>query len=211
MAILKGGINGPFSGKVGSVVGYELNGQAIIRGLPNVIKRPPSPLALINRNRMKAVSKFLSPIVPIINFGYKKIAPPGSRIGTFQAAQSYLFKQAIDYDQDTVPYINPEKALIFRGDLDMPIVTSLNRHQGKLTITWEAEPYQYDRHYNVLLMAYDIENEASLYEGGATMSAGQLEWELPEHFEKINQLHVYMGLHDLFTGEMSDSVYAGCV
>ncbi|MNL13348.1 hypothetical protein D3C87_1342520 [compost metagenome] len=38
MAILKAGINGPFSGKVGSVVGYELNGQTVIRSLPAIVK-----------------------------------------------------------------------------------------------------------------------------------------------------------------------------
>ncbi len=34
MAVLKNGANGGFSGKVGSIVGYELNGQDVIRGLP---------------------------------------------------------------------------------------------------------------------------------------------------------------------------------
>jgi len=33
MAILKNGANGGFSGKVGSIVGYELSGQDVIRGL----------------------------------------------------------------------------------------------------------------------------------------------------------------------------------
>ena len=211
MAILKGGINGPFSGKVGSVVGYELNGQAIIRSLPRYVKRKPTELTIINRNRMKAVSKFLSPIGEIIKLGYKNIAPPGSRIGAFQAAQSYFFKNAIDYDEDTVPYINPEKALIFRGNLDLPIVTSLHREQCKLTITWERHQHQYDGHYKLLLLAYDIENEASLYEGAATMNDGQLEWQLPNQYHKIEQLHIYFGVLNIFTGEMSNSVYAGCV
>ncbi|MDR2283963.1 MAG: DUF6266 family protein [Sphingobacterium sp.] len=210
MAILKGGINGPFSGKVGSIVGYELNGQAIIRGLPNNVKRKPSPLALINRNRMKAVSKFLAPINEIIKLGYKNLAPPESRIGAFQKAQSHIFKTALDYTEDTIPYVNPEKALIFRGDLQIPIITSLNRNKDNLTIAWESQRYQ-DKHYNILLLAYDIENEASIYSGGATINNGQLEWQLPKHFKEIEQLHIYMGVLDVFTGAMSDSVYAGCV
>jgi len=36
MAIAKNGIIGTFSGKVGPVVGYELNGQPVMRGI-NVI------------------------------------------------------------------------------------------------------------------------------------------------------------------------------
>lgn len=210
MAILKGGINGPFSGKVGSIVGYELNGQAIIRGLPRYIKRKPSPLTVINRNRMKAVSQFLRPIKEIIKLGYKNIAPPGSRVGAFQAAQSHIFKTALDYNEDTIPYVNPEKVLVFRGDLQIPIVTSLSRNNNNLTITWEAQRYQ-DKHYNILLLAYDIENEASIYNGGATINNGQLEWQLPDYYAKIQQLHIYIAVIDIFTGKTSDSGYAGCV
>lgn len=210
MAILKEGINGPFSGKVGSVVGYELNGQAIIRGLPNYVKRKPSPLALVNRNRMKAVSKFLSPIKEIIKLGYKNIAPPGSRVGAFQAAQSHVFQTALDYTEDNIPYVNPEKALLSRGELLTPIVLSLSRDQDKLTIAWEPQPYR-GKSYNLLLLAYDIENEASLYEGGATIHSGELEWQLPDYYAKIQQLHIYIAVIDIFTGKTSDSGYAGCV
>ncbi len=210
MAILKGGINGPFSGKVGSIVGYELNGQAIIRGLPRYIKRKPSPLTVINRNRMKAVSQFLRPIKEIIKLGYKNIAPPGSRIGAFQAAQSHIFKTALDYTEDTVPYVNPEKVLIFRGDLSAPFVVSAKRDKSKLIIVWDSQSYKH-MHYNMLLLVYDLEQEWTLYQGEARNNNAQLEWDLPAHFQKIKQLHIYMGVLDVFTGAMSDSVYAGCV
>lgn len=210
MAILKDGINGPFSGKIGSIVGYELNGQTIIRGLPRAIKRPPSALTIINRNRMKAVSKFLKPIKQVIKLGYKNLVVPGGRVGAFQTAQSYIFKTALDYDEATIPYVNPEKALIFRGDLPSPVVDSTTRDGFKLTIKWNAQRYA-DNHLNLLILAYHLENEWSFYDGGVTANNGQLGWELPNHFAKLDQIHIYVGFLDIFSGEMSDSVYAGCV
>lgn len=210
MAILKDGINGPFSGKVGSIVGYELNGQAIIRGLPRYIKRKPSPLTVINRNRMKAVSKFLKPIKDVIKLGYKNLAPPGSRVGAFQTAQSHIFKTALDYDEETIPYVNPEKALIFRGDLPVPIVTSLTRVGNNLTIEWDSQQYA-KNHFNLLALAYCLENEWSFYDSGNTTYSGQLNWDLPTHFNSFAHIHVYIAVIDIFTGKMSDSCYAGSI
>ena len=42
MGILKNGPNGDFSGKAGSFVGYKLNGQDIIRGIPKKRTKKPT-------------------------------------------------------------------------------------------------------------------------------------------------------------------------
>jgi hypothetical protein len=60
MAKAPQGIIGPFIGKAGNVVGYVLNGQAIVRSLPRPSSKPPSPLALNNRAKMKLLTSFLS-------------------------------------------------------------------------------------------------------------------------------------------------------
>ncbi|MFD2338304.1 hypothetical protein ACFSNA_18085 [Pedobacter mendelii] len=39
MAILNNGINGGFTDKVGSVIGYQLNGKWVIKGLPKASKK----------------------------------------------------------------------------------------------------------------------------------------------------------------------------
>lgn len=210
MAILKGGINGPFSGKVGNIVGYELNGQAIIRSLPDFNKKKPSPLTVINRNRMKAVSKFLKPIKKVVQLGYRNIAPVGSRVGAFQTAQSHLFKTALDYDTQTIPYVNPEKALIFRGDLASPVVVSMVKTNEELQLEWEPRQYV-NSHYSLLVLAYDLEMHWTFYEGGIAASTGSLNWRLSRYIAERPQLHIYIAAFDVFTGEMSDSVYAGCV
>lgn len=213
MAILKEGINGPFSGKVGSIVGYQLNGQTIIRGLPKVVRRKPTALTLLNRARMKAVSQFLKPLKYVIDFGYRNIAPQGSRVGTFQAAQSYTLRNAIDYGEDNVPYVNPEKVLVFRGDLTKPTLLAVTRKESNIYIQWDTEKYKYERGV-LLVMAYAIEKGQIWFdEGIAKISEGSVTWNLGEEtsLERYPHLHLYVGFYDIVYNKLSDSVYAGCV
>lgn len=210
MAILKAGVNGPFSGKVGSIVGYELNGQAIIRSLPAVIKRPPSELTLINRMRMKVVSRFLKFIKMPIAFGYKNIAPKGSRVGTFQSAQSYLFHNAVDYDAENMPYVNPEKVLVFRGDMVPPQLINVERRDNKLYVEWNKDACK-GYPTIVVVLAYVIEKSCTWNEGAAISTEGKMLWEDRQFSIKEDQVHIYVGFYDMLNDKFSDSVYGGCV
>lgn len=210
MAILKAGINGPFSGKVGSVVGYELNGQTVIRSLPAIVKKPPTELMLINRKRLKAVSQFLKYIKKPISFGYKNMAPKGSRVGTFQSAQSYLLNNSIDYDADNNPYVNPEKVMVFRGDMPPPQLIHVTIKDNKLYIEWNKEACKGEHPSAVLVLAYVIKDFFALNEGGALSTAGKLVWE-DNLFSRGEQIHIYVGFYDIVHDRLSDSVYGGCV
>lgn len=208
MAVLKDGVHGSFSGKVGNVVGYELNGQAIIRSLPNRKKRKPTPLALINRQRMTAVSGFLRPLKPFIAFGYRHLAPPGSRVGPFQTAQSYTFKHAIDYCPGNVPYVNPEKVLVMRGTLQPPVVTGVKRAGNTINLEF-ADKIGYIGQ-NLVLIVYDLETCADMYSVTLRAGTGTCAVELQRGWENARPLHVYAGYHDMLIDELSDSVYLGC-
>ncbi len=213
MAILKEGINGPFSGKVGSIVGYQLNGQNIIRGLPAVVKRKPTALTLINRGRMKAVSKFLTPIKRVIDFGYKNVAPKGSRVGTFQSAQSYIFKNAIDYGEGDAPYVNPEKVLVFQGPLMPPPRLEVARDKSLLHLTWDKDACSTMKAV-LLVFAYVPEDDVFWFEeAGAKASKGTFTWDLATEIraDRYEQIHVYAGFYDIRRNELSNSVYGGCV
>lgn len=208
MAILKAGVNGPFSGRVGNIVGYELNGQAIIRSLRSKSKkRKPTPLEKINRGRMKAVSEFLKPLKMYIEFGYRHLSPAGSRVGPFQLAQSYIFRHAIDYDADTVPYVNPEKALIFRGDTATPQEVVVKRTGNLLQFRWRAEKVTGLR---FIALAYVVNEYGILHEDGAQAGTGELEWEIPTYLANKSNIHIYVAFHFPVTGNLSDSVYMGC-
>lgn len=192
------------------MVGYELNGQKIIRSLPAKNKRKPSALALLNRQRMAAVSQFLRPLRNVLRFGYRAVAPPGSRIGPFQAAQSHTFKNALDYHPENIPYVNPEKVLVFRGPLPAPEGTALSRINGAIQIEWNTQ----NCHAPEVLIALAYEpNEQYVFfaEGIARAEEGSCRWEIdPELLNKIPHLHVYLGFYNIRSGTLSDSVYAGC-
>ncbi|HLT87033.1 MAG TPA: hypothetical protein VKZ57_05540, partial [Sphingobacterium sp.] len=89
MAIQKDGPNGAYIGKVGSVYGYVLHGQNIIRGARKPSTKKPTPAMLLNRAKMKVASSFSTMLVPCLRYGYRALAPKGSRVGAVQLAQSH--------------------------------------------------------------------------------------------------------------------------
>jgi len=209
MAIRKDSVLGSFSGKLGGIVGYELNGQNVIRSLPVTAKRKPTALTLTNQRRMKAVSQFLRPLKHVIDFGYKNIAPKGSRVGAFQAAQSHTFRNAVDYGEDNVPYVNPEKVLVFRGDLMPPPQLQVTREGNGIHVQWDNLSCRHEQGV-LLILAYAIEEKWFWFEeGGAKISEGTFTWELHAGF--LPDLHIYVGFYDILRDKLSDSVYGGCV
>lgn len=210
MAILKKGIHGPFTGRVGNIVGYELNGQNVIRSLPNYTKRKPSPLALINRQRMAAVSTFLKPMQVAIRFGYRNIAPKGSRVGPFQTAQSHVFKDALDYGPGNVPFVNPEKVLVFRGKLKAPKILNAHRYETGIRLQWD--PTNIIDGVLVALAYCPEERFIDFQETLAFTKKGTVDWELSARIlDSCANMHVYVGVYNVMLGELSDSVYAGCL
>lgn len=209
MAILKNGIHGPFSGRVGNIVGYELNGQHIIRALPAYPKRRKvSELVLLNRARMSAVSKFLQPLQRVLSFGYKNIAPKGSRVGPFQAAQSHTFKNAIAYGEGNVPYVNPEKVLVFRGDLPSPDGLEFVLEGSTLRFSW----IKGRQLYGVFVAVVYVEgNYGFILDGLANAKDGEAQWQFPGGTVDKPPIHIYGGFYDLIGDELSESVYAGSI
>lgn len=208
MAINHGGINGPFSGKVGSIVGYNLNGQQVMRSVGRRTK-PFTVLELLNQAKMKAVSEFLAPIKPFVKFGYQREAPPGSRVGAFQLAQSYVRKNAIDFDAEDKPFVNPAKVLISRGILKPPLNCTAAYEDDRLTIHWEQSDGGGDD--RLLLLLYDGGHFRHFQEIGAERREGS-ETLVIKNLRFIKKpVHVYAAFRDTFFDTISDSVYCGAL
>lgn len=203
MAIVRKGLNGLFIGKVGYMVSYMLNGQQVVRSLPNRSKRKPSQLALINQMRMKVSSEFLRPLKYILEFGYQHIAPKGSRVGTFQAAQSYVFKNALDYHEDGMPYVNPEKVKVFRGELDPPQDLAVKRTGDMLSFSWKK-----GNSGILIIFAYSESRKFMAFnDQAAPAEAGTCSWDI-----NIDEpVHIYAGFYQMIGNGLSDSVYGGKV
>lgn len=207
MAIAKQGINGPFSGKIGSIIGYELNGQQVMRSVGRRIK-PFSQLELLNQAKMKVVSEFLGPIKPFIKFGYQREAPPGSRVGAFQLAQSYVRKNAVELDEEMKPFVNPAKVLISRGNLEPPLNCTAEREGSRLILRWErsGRTGSTDR---LMVLLYDGYLFRVFREIGAERSEQQEILEVKQLLFMENPVHVYAAFRHPMLDEISNSVHCG--
>jgi len=208
MAITKNGIIGGFSGKVGTVIGYELGGQQVMRSVGRR-RKPFTALELLNQAKMRAVSQFLSPIKPYIKMGYQSLVDKGSKVGAFQMAQSYIRKHAIAYDEAEQPYVDPAKVLMFRGTLDVPINCRVERDGNVITTRWDNADDA--GHCHVMILIYDQENVRLLKELGAPKREQIDIWETKFLEFATRPVHVYAAFRDVLLGGFSDSVYCGAI
>ena len=134
MGIITQGITGPFSGKVGAVVGYVSRGKAIMRGLPDISKsRKPSLPQRQQRVKFSLMNKFLGPIIPFLNETKKTVDVD---LTGYNKAFSYNVKNAI---AGTYPdlIIDYSMVLLSRGDL--PNVKSSqaeSQSSGQINLYW---------------------------------------------------------------------------
>lgn len=93
MGVINCGILGGFSGKVGSVVGTFVNGEAVIKSLPeNRSKGATTPQQELQRQKVIAVAKFLKPILRYIQASFQNDAIEQSE---YNAAFAFNVKDAI--------------------------------------------------------------------------------------------------------------------
>jgi len=212
MAIAKNGINGKFSGKVGSVIGYQLGGQNVIRTVGER-RKPFTPLELLNQAKMKVVSEFLSQIKPWIKLGFAKAAPAGSRVGAFQMAQSHARKHAVMVNDEGQPYIDPAKVLVSKGPCRPARNCSVVREEKKLIFRWDyrAKEEGADDRLMVLLYEEELGYFREFLEIGAPRSAQMDVWEVGTLPRLERPTHVYVTFKNMLFGEVSDSVYCGTV
>jgi hypothetical protein len=134
MGTIQQGITGPFSGKVGAVVGYVSRGKAIIRGLPHIPKsRKPSPLQRQQHMKFSLMNNFLKPIIPFLNETKKTFEPD---LTGYNKAFSYNVKNAISGIHTDLK-IDYSMVLLSRGDL--PNVKSSqaeSQSSGQITLQW---------------------------------------------------------------------------
>ncbi len=107
------GILGPFSGKVGTVVGVTWRGIDIMRSLPKKGNRLPTATQLLQREKFSFVTDFLQPIHPVLSRYYGTNAGQKTRLNQ---AMSYHMTEAVNYvEPDFVLLFN--KVQISKGDL----------------------------------------------------------------------------------------------
>jgi hypothetical protein len=174
------GILGPFSGKVGTVVGASWRGKEVMRSLPKVVSRTPTEAQALQRLKFTVVTDFLTPFYPVLRKFY------GSNSGTLTRvnhATSYHMKNATVY-VDPIFEMDYSRVVFTKGDLpdlEALSVTALSNEQLKLE--WmdnsgqgEAKPTDV-----IIITVYEATNQLSFYSINAGVrSASSVTYDLPD-------------------------------
>lgn len=207
MAVLRNGPNGGFSGKVGSVIGYQLNGQDIIKGLPKKRKRKKiSKLEQANRDKFALTQAWLGPLVDILRIGFKDYAPTYQG---FVAAKSYNSKHALKQTEDGKPYIDPALFLLSYGTLTLPESISMERSENKIIFTWSTEGSQRTLD-QAMLVAYVP--QAKIYKSdvaAAKRYTGTASLSIPKQLPEGYDIHIYIAFIAFDHSQRSNSKYLG--
>jgi len=207
MAILKNGANGGFSGKVGSIVGYELSGQDVIRGLPKKRTKKAGQTEQLNRNKFALTQHWLQPLLAILRIGFKAYAPTYQG---FVAAKSYNSKHALKEKEDGIAYVDPALALLSFGALTLPQSISMERHGDEIVVNWSK-----DGHYQgidlAMLVAYIPETGAtSIDTAAAKRYVGTATLPMPAN-PNGHAVHVYIAFVAFDHSSQSNSYYLGTI
>ena len=207
MAILKNGANGGFSGKVGSIVGYELSGQDVIRGLPKKRTKKAGQTEQLNRNKFALTQHWLQPLLAILRIGFKAYAPTYQG---FVAAKSYNSKHALKENEDGIAYVDPALALLSFGTLTLPQTITMDRNGDEIVVNWSKEGH-YQGIDLAMLVAYIPETGAtSIDTAAAKRYAGTATLPMPAN-PNGHAVHVYIAFVAFDHSSQSNSCYLGTI
>lgn len=129
------GIMGPFSGRVGTVVGSTWKGRFVMRQRPRYqSSRSFTPAQLARQERFSLVSKFAKRVVPLINFGYKHDASLAN-LTTKNVAISAIDKVAVQQVGDVVTFL-PNLAPVSQGLYRNVAGFTASASATSVTISW---------------------------------------------------------------------------
>lgn len=208
MGKIKNGILGPFSGKVGNVVGATNNGVHYMRVIPANVTDPKTDKQLAQRQRFGLMTSTLKVFRPIVNVGFRK------RTGNTSPANralSYNLKNAItgDYPDQEIDF---QAFMVARGDLtSVPDLTAVSDNPGELTFSWtDNDGVGSAKADDALTVAcYNPESGNLFYQMGAAAREDEsVSINLPQTYEG-QLVHIYAFFVSTGSDDVTDSQYAG--
>ena len=209
MAKFNEGINGPFHGKVGKVVGATWKGISYMRAAPGPRTSAPGKMEMANRKKWALSQSWLQPITQFVQIGWKGYSLKSEG---FIAAKSYLLKNAFEFVADDV-VINPALAKLSSGNLPLPATIKVNQKEsGVVQFTWDKK-FDYEKAHEgdqILTLAYNVDQKNAEYNlVGHTRKTGSDLLDLSD--EKPGQYHLYAAFISYDRTRQSDSIYLGSV
>ncbi len=132
MGKIDNGILGGFNGKVGNVVGSTWKGISYMRAKAPSVKRKASDKQIAHRTRFRMASKFLQPLYPILEIGFKNLTIHRS---PQNAAMAELMNYALDGEYPDFK-INLDNVTLSIGTLKVPNKRSVVFEEDHIVFTW---------------------------------------------------------------------------
>ena len=198
-------INGAFTGKVGSVVGYTRNGKAFIKGPYKKRTKRISEKELSNRKRFALAQAWLKPLLLFVREGFKGYSESAQG---FIAAKSYLMTHAMSVENGEHK-IHPEKVKVSYGSLPLSADIKAERiADNKIRFSWDGSHIKGTDYFDqVMLMAYHVGSGFySCVTTGPFRYTGEA---LLEISQKLEGHEVYLAFCAADRSRQSDSVYLG--
>lgn len=133
MARYKNGINGPVSGKVGSVIASRWRGIDYLKSLNDIGSKSCTAAQLLQQQKFALVSRWLKPLKPLILLGYQSFKAGKTPMN---AAISQVMREAVVV-VDGKPEIDFSKVVLSRGELLISLVLGMVLTGDVLRIRWE--------------------------------------------------------------------------
>ena len=135
MATYKNGVNGAFSGKIGSVVGASWRGIDYMRSLPALRAKDFSNKQKNQQFLLGMVSSWLKPLKSLIETGYQ-IFKMGKT--PMNGCISYHMKHAVTGNAPLEYVIDFKRVIFSRGELLAPFIKEVTMlTDGVLYVNWE--------------------------------------------------------------------------
>lgn len=210
MAVFKKGINGAFSGTIGSTVGARWREINYMRSLPTPSKKPASPAQLAQRAKFALAVSFLRSIKPLLNLGFSDKLQ-GRQTGYNRALQLMIGKAITgEYPDFTVVYA---EVVLAQGGLSPAQSAVLEQiGPGQLTLSWDPVTNKYTSFADdeAVAVVYNVSKRFMNVYDDTERSAGSMDISMPASFVG-DELVAWVFMVNRDGEKTSDSVFAGTV
>ncbi|MFA6277613.1 MAG: DUF6266 family protein [Pedobacter sp.] len=206
MAQAKNGINGGFSGKAGSVIGYTVRGKQVMRSVPRKITKNPSEKQLAARARFGLLQQWRSPLTSFFAITFKNHTHERSAQNAAHHFNSGIVKG--EYPNYVIDY---SSIVISSGNL--PFLTNLQldaSDKQNVNLAWEAS-YESDAAANDLVAYLILYDQHDYFDGNLNAverGAGNCKLTL-NYPEGCKTAHIYVTVLSNDRERAANSAYLG--
>ena len=205
-----GGINGPYVGKIGKVVGYQWRGIWVTRAMPEEFHDAKSERQLEQRGRFKAMVGFAGRLKDILRIGLKQSALKAHKTecNYFQM----INKDCLLWD-DGALVVDYEHLRLSEGPVAPVAFTCVHGEASLRGITIDFEKNPEHRNCNgndrVYVAAINARREEAVLSLPVYRRMGSITVSLPEYWDG-EEVHLYGFVQDN-AGRCSESAYIGAL